>query len=74
MSIPFFYEPGCDANINVKLPRALLPEDTRDGRHPDWPADLPHYPFAAFLLNKLPIYTGRCPEEHFKYFRCNFIP
>ena len=58
MSIPFFYEPGCDANINVKLPRALLPEDTRDGRHPDWPADLPHYPFAAFLLNKLPLMSN----------------
>ena len=61
MSIPFFYEPGCDANINVKLPRALLPEGTRDGEHPDWPSeeDLPYHPFAAFLLNKLPIYTGK---------------
>lgn len=53
MSIPFFYEPGCDANINTKIPRALLPAggDTSDSENDSY------YPFASFLLNKLPIYT-----------------
>ena len=54
MSIPFFYEPGCDANINMKIPRALLPANTISEEGEE---SLDHYPFASFLLNKLPIYT-----------------
>ena len=51
ISVPFFYEPHCDANINCKIPRALLPEGTPTE------ADGEYFPFAAFLLNKLPIYA-----------------
>ena len=52
-SIPFFYEPGCDTNINVKVPRALLPP----GSEAEFPEKTDYLPFAAFLLNKLPIYA-----------------
>lgn len=51
-SIPFFYEPSCDTNINTKLPKALLPEGA-DDKYPLKPG---YYPFGAFLLNKLPLY------------------
>jgi hypothetical protein len=51
MSLPFFYEPHCDANINFKLPAALLPEGTTQQGEEE------EFPFAAFLLNKLPIYV-----------------
>ena len=60
MSIPFFYEPGCDANINMKIPRALLPAGTEEGSNGE---SLEYYAFATFLLNKLPIYidyAGLC--------------
>ncbi len=52
--MPFFYEPCCDGDINLKLPRSLLPSDRPEvtpGK------DDFYYPYAAFLLNKLPIYT-----------------
>eukprot|EP00095_Tigriopus_kingsejongensis_P002560 maker-scaffold309_size213625-snap-gene-1.29 protein:Tk02560 transcript:maker-scaffold309_size213625-snap-gene-1.29-mRNA-1 annotation:"isopenicillin n synthetase" len=52
-SIPFFYEPGCDTNINVKIPAKLLPPGS-EAKYPQRPEPLP---FAAFLLNKLPIYA-----------------
>ncbi|TRY70644.1 hypothetical protein TCAL_05942 [Tigriopus californicus] len=52
-SIPFFYEPGCDTNINVKMPKRLLPPGTESS----YPTEKEPLPFAAFLLNKLPIYA-----------------
>lgn len=52
-SIPFFYEPGCDTDINVKMPKKLLPP----GSESMYPLKKEPLPFAAFLLNKLPIYA-----------------
>ena len=52
MSLPFFYEPHFDANINVKIPPKLLPAVPSG----DF-TQLPDMPYASFLLNKLPIYT-----------------
>ena len=52
MSLPFFYEPHYDADINFKLPSRLLPENTnKTSKSED------KFPYATFLLNKLPIYT-----------------
>ncbi len=51
--MPFFFEPNCEANINKKLPKALLPPETVSEQE----EDKSYYPFGAFLLNKLPIYA-----------------
>ena len=51
MSVPFFYEPHCDFNVNSKLPGMLCNELAEGFRDPK-----EFYPFAAFLLNKMPIY------------------
>ena len=51
MSLPFFYEPHYDADINFKLPSRLL----LNAAEPSTPCE--KFPYATFLLNKLPIYT-----------------
>merc|ERR1719334_811951 len=50
LSMPYFYEPHCDANINCSLPPNLLGhlKDEDDARH---------VPFVSFLLKKLQIYS-----------------
>lgn len=52
-SIPFFYEPSFNTNINTKIPRSLLPPSSGAL----YPEDDTVVPFATFLLNKLPIYA-----------------
>ncbi len=54
-SLPFFFEPNLDANINMKLPRGLLPPEETARADSEGGGD--YYPFGAFLLNKLPIYA-----------------
>ena len=51
--MPFFYEPGVDTNLNVKIPRSLLPE----GSEAEYPEDDSHFSYASFLFCKLPIYA-----------------
>ena len=51
LAMPFFFEPNLDANINMKLPRALLPAGSTTSGQEDY------YPFGAFMLNKLSIYV-----------------
>ena len=50
-SVPFFYEPSIDANINAKIPRSLLPPNS------ELEEDTEYYPYGAFLFRKLPIYV-----------------
>ena len=52
-SVPFFYEPNLDTNLNCKIPKALLPE----GSEEKYPLDPTHFSYASFLLYKLPIYA-----------------
>ena len=47
-SNPFFYGPLLDANLNAKLPKALLPTESEDTDYVPW---------GAYLLRKLTIYT-----------------
>ncbi len=49
-SVPFFYEPCCDGDINIKIPEPLLPEGKK-GRTEG--KDDFYYPYASFLFNKL---------------------
>ncbi len=50
--MPYFYEPCCDGDINMKIPSALLPKEATVEKDSSF-----YYPYASFLLNKLPIYT-----------------
>ena len=52
-SVPFFYEPNLDTNLNCKIPKALLPA----GSEEKYPLDPSHFSYASFLLYKLPIYA-----------------
>ena len=45
-SVPFFYEPSVEANINAKIPRPLLPPESLTDEEPEY------YPYAAFLFRK----------------------
>ena len=51
-SMPFFYEPYCDSNINFTIPKSLLHAVVNENKEDDT-----YTPFAAFLLQKLGIYA-----------------
>lgn len=51
LSVPFFYEPHCDSNMNSTIPKSLLGDD--DQQH----EDQSYVPYATFLLKKLGIYA-----------------
>ena len=55
-SLPFFYEPNLDSNMNAKIPRNLLLL-TGGQKVGEEESESPYYPFGAFLLNKIPIFT-----------------
>lgn len=67
VSMPFFYEPHCDSNMNSTIPKSLLGPDA-DGQQLN-------VPFAAFLLKKLGIYAEyRSLEENLpKWMRDKYI-
>eukprot|EP00095_Tigriopus_kingsejongensis_P002555 maker-scaffold309_size213625-snap-gene-1.22 protein:Tk02555 transcript:maker-scaffold309_size213625-snap-gene-1.22-mRNA-1 annotation:"2og-fe oxygenase" len=73
-SMPFFYEPGVDSNINFKIPNALLPAGSQDK------FDTSYYPYGTFLFFKLPIYaeysqvSDNLPEWAQKKYLENYTP
>lgn len=73
-SMPFFYEPGADADINTKIPASLLPPGTEDK------FDRSYYPYVTFLFFKLPIYaeyshvSDNIPESVYKKYIENYEP